>query len=42
MDHGGEIINTVRARSMKGQMSDTVRRETLFDSKMKASLEPLK
>jgi len=38
-EHGGEIINTMRARSMKGQASDTRRRKILFDDKMKASLQ---
>jgi len=39
-DHG-EIINTIRARSMKGQGSDTRLRQVLFDNKMKASLRLL-
>jgi len=37
----GEIINTIRARSMKGQSSDTRLRQILFDSKMRASLRML-
>ena len=41
MERGGEIINTIRARSMRGQNSDTRWRQILFDSKMKASLRPL-
>ena len=40
-EHGGEIINVIRARSMKGQTSDTRWRQILFDSKMKASLRLL-
>ena len=40
-EHGGEIINTIRAKSMKGQNSDTRWRQILFDSKMKASLRLL-
>jgi KaiC/GvpD/RAD55 family RecA-like ATPase len=40
-EHRGEIINTIRARSMKGQNSDTRCRQILFDSKMKASLRLL-
>ena len=40
-EQGGEIINTIRARSMKGQASDTRRRQILFDGKMNASLRPL-
>jgi KaiC/GvpD/RAD55 family RecA-like ATPase len=37
-EHGGEMINTIRATSMKGQNSDTRWRQILFDDKMKASL----
>ena len=37
-EHGGEMINAIRARSMKGQNSDTRWRQILFDNKMKASL----
>jgi len=37
----GEIINTIRARSMRGQNSDTRWREVIFDNKMKASLRLL-
>jgi archaellum biogenesis ATPase FlaH len=37
----GEVINTIRARSMKGQSSDTRWRQVLFDDKMKASLRLL-
>jgi len=40
-EHGSEIINTIRARSMKGRLSDTKRRQILFDGKMKASLQLL-
>ena len=40
-EHRGEVINTIRARSMKGQSSDTRWRQILFDSKMKASLRLL-
>jgi len=41
MEHGGEIVNTIRARSMRGRNSDTRWRQVLFDSKMKASLRLL-
>ncbi len=37
-EHHGEIINVIRARSMKGQNSDTRWRQILFDSRMRASL----
>ena len=37
-EHSGEMINTIRATSMKGQNSDTKWRQVLFDDKMKASL----
>jgi len=40
-EHRGEIINTIRASSMKGHNSDTKLRQILFDSKMKASLQLL-
>jgi KaiC/GvpD/RAD55 family RecA-like ATPase len=40
-EHGGDIINAIRAKSMKGQNSDTRWRQILFDSKMKASLRLL-
>lgn len=40
-EHEGEMINIIRARSMKGQASDTRRRQILFDDKMKASLRLL-
>lgn len=40
-EHGGEIINAIRARSMKGQSCDTRWRRILFDNRMKASLELL-
>ena len=40
-EHGGEMINTIRARSMKGQASDTRLRRIIFDAKMKASLQLL-
>jgi KaiC/GvpD/RAD55 family RecA-like ATPase len=37
-EHAGEMINTVRARSMKGHGCDSRWRQILFDSQMKASL----
>jgi KaiC/GvpD/RAD55 family RecA-like ATPase len=40
-EQGGEMINTLRARSMKGRGSDTRRRQILFDDKMEASLRLL-
>jgi KaiC/GvpD/RAD55 family RecA-like ATPase len=40
-EHSGEIINTFRARSMKGKISDTRWRQILFDNKMRASLRLL-
>jgi len=40
-ERGGEMINTFRARSMKGQNTDTRWRQILFDSRMKASLRLL-
>ena len=40
-EHQGEIVNTVRARSMKGQNVDTHTRRIAFDSRMKVSLEPI-
>ena len=40
-EHSGEIINTIRARSMRGQNSDTRWRQIIFDSKMKATLRLL-
>ena len=40
-EHGGKIVNTIRARSMRGRNSDTRWRQILFDSKMKASLRLL-
>ena len=40
-EQGGEMINTIRARSMKGKSSDTRRRQILFDDNMKASLRLL-
>jgi KaiC/GvpD/RAD55 family RecA-like ATPase len=40
-EYHGEVINTIRARSMKGQSSDTRWRQILFDSKMKATLRLL-
>ena len=40
-EHQGEIVNTVRARSMKGQNVDTHTRRIAFDSGMKVSLEPI-
>jgi len=39
-ERGGEMINTFRARSMKGQNIDTRWRQIFFDSRMKASLRP--
>jgi len=40
-EDGGELINIIRARSMKGQCSDTRWRRVHFDAGMKASLELL-
>jgi len=40
-ERSGEMINTFRARSMKGQNTDTRWRQIFFDSRMKASLRPL-
>jgi len=40
-ERGDEIINTIRARSLKGQTADTKRRQILFDDRMKASLRML-
>ena len=40
-EDSGEIINTIRARAMKGQSSDTRLRQILFNNKMKASLRLL-
>ncbi|HYB67423.1 MAG TPA: hypothetical protein VEC43_03775 [Candidatus Acidoferrales bacterium] len=40
-EYRGEVINAIRARSMKRQSSDTRWRQVLFDSKMKASLRLL-
>jgi KaiC/GvpD/RAD55 family RecA-like ATPase len=40
-EHRGEVINAIRARSMKGQSPDTRWRQALFDSKMKVSLRLL-
>ncbi len=37
----GEIVNTVRARSMKGQNVDTRTRRIVFDDRMKVSLKPI-
>jgi len=42
VEHHGEMINTIRSRSMKGQRSDTRWRGILFDNKMSASLQLLK
>ena len=42
VEHHAEMINSIRSRSMKGQMSDTRWRRILFDNKMKASLQLLK
>jgi len=39
-ERGGEMINTFRARSMKGQNIDTRWRQIFFESRMKASLRP--
>jgi len=38
-EQGGEIINTIRARSMKGQNVDTRRRQILFDERMNATMQ---
>jgi KaiC/GvpD/RAD55 family RecA-like ATPase len=40
-EHRGEVINAIRARSMKGQSSDTRWKQILFDSRMKATLRLL-
>jgi len=37
-EQGGEIINTIRARSMKGQNVDTRRRQIIFDERMNATM----
>ncbi len=42
MEYGEEIIDTIRARSLKGQYTDTRMRRILFDERMKATLQPLK
>jgi KaiC/GvpD/RAD55 family RecA-like ATPase len=42
VEYEGEIINTIRARSFKGQNADTRTRRIVFDDKMKATLELLK
>ena len=42
MEHDEEVINTIRAISMKGQNADTRIRHILFDDRMKASLQPLR
>ena len=38
-EHSKEMINTIRARSMKGQSCDSRWRKILFDPRMKASLQ---
>jgi len=40
-EHRNEIINAIRARSMKGQNCDSRWRQILFDSNMRASLRLL-
>jgi archaellum biogenesis ATPase FlaH len=40
-EHDGEVINTIRARIMKGRSSDTRWKQILFDSRMKATLRLL-
>ena len=40
-EHEGEIVNTIRARSFKGQNSDTKVRRITFDDQMKATLQLL-
>jgi KaiC/GvpD/RAD55 family RecA-like ATPase len=40
-EHAGQVTNTIRARSMRGQNSDTRWRQIIFDNKMKASLRLL-
>jgi archaellum biogenesis ATPase FlaH len=41
-EYQGEIVNTIRARSFKGQNVDTRVRRIVFDNNMKASLVPMK
>jgi len=41
-EHDGEIINTIRVRSFKGQNPDTRLRRIVFDDKMKTTLELLR
>jgi KaiC/GvpD/RAD55 family RecA-like ATPase len=41
-EYEGEIVNTIRARSFKGQNADTRLRRVVFDDKMAARLEPLR
>lgn len=41
-EHQGEIINTIRVRSFKGQNADTRARRIVFDDKMKTTLELLR
>jgi hypothetical protein len=42
VEHGDEIINTVRGRSMKGQNTDSRVRKVIFDENMKTTLQLLK
>ncbi|MGA2461787.1 MAG: ATPase domain-containing protein [Candidatus Bathyarchaeia archaeon] len=42
VEHGGEFINTIRGRSMKGQNTDSRVRKVIFDKNMKATLQLLK
>ena len=41
IEHKGEMVNAIRSRSLRGQLSDTRWRKVLFDEKMKASLQLL-
>lgn len=41
-EYDGEIINTIRVRSFKGQNPDTRLRRIVFDDKMKTTLELLR
>jgi archaellum biogenesis ATPase FlaH len=42
VEQGDEVINTIRARSFKGQNSDSRTRRIMFDENMKASLQLLR
>lgn len=42
VEQGDEVINTIRARSFKGQNSDSRMRSVMFDENMKASLQLLR